>query len=158
MSIKAVQDWAKAGMPRTKIGTKKYTYDLDEVFEWKALRDNNRAGAEGVLSPKELTSLGALGNLKARIEHYRINRADIFAAKQIENFEQQNRLRAIRLKDKSDDELREMQEKDAIAWFKGLGVDSAIMYDKEELERSKGVDDVHKVLDAILKAKEILHQ
>jgi len=44
---------------------------------------------------------------------------------------------------------------EAARWFQLLGVDFAIKYDKEQLERNKGVDNVNKILDIIGKIKGI---
>ncbi|GAF93066.1 unnamed protein product, partial [marine sediment metagenome] len=54
-----------------------------------------------------------------------------------------------------DKELLKLTAAEAQRWHSKLGVDAAIWYDKEEKERNKGVDNVHKVLDAIMKIKEI---
>jgi hypothetical protein len=153
---RVVAGWAARGMPRHEAGVNRFFYDLDEIYDWKLKRDSGMQAKRMKLDPSKVPEAPDVGDLKAKVERFRVNRADVFAANQMENLHQQSRLRAVRLANRTDEELLAMSEKDAVAWFRGLGVDGAIKYDKEELERSKGVDDVHKVLDAILKAKEIL--
>ena len=147
--------WIKDGMPREQLSNRKYRYDLDAIMAWKLERDNGRDGAGELVDPKDYRNDVVVGEFKDKVEGYRIKRGDIFAAKQLESLEQQHRIRRLKLSELSDDDIRKMDEKQAMAWFSKLGMDVAIFYDKEELERSKGVDDVNKVLDAIMKIKEI---
>ena len=152
--LDTVHLWARNGMPRTKISKMRYQYDIDEIFLWKLERENGRVDGE-ILDPMDTTNSLVIGELKDKVEKFRIKRAEVFAAKQMKNLEQQERIRQIKLADLSDDDIRAMDDKIAQQWYGKLGVDTAIFYDKEEIERSKGVDDVNKVLDAIMKIKEI---
>jgi len=67
----------------------------------------------------------------------------------------QQKIKKLKLADLSDEQLMKMTNSEASRWFQLLGVDFAIKYDKEALERSKGVDNVSKVLDVIAKIKQM---
>ena len=161
VEMRQVQRWVKKGMPRHEIGGRRnYYYDMDEVFDWVSYQESKRVVSAGrderetalILSTKSPEMVA----LKDRVEDYKINRADVFAAEQMESLRIQQRIRKLKLADLSDEQLAAMADREALGWFKALGLDMAVKYDKEQLERNKGVDNINKILDVIGKAKAYL--
>ena len=86
------------------------------------------------------------------VEWYRENKAGVLAKAQLSNIALQNAIRDSI----TDEDLKSWTPDQKARWYSALNISFGIQFDKEEIERSKGVDDINKVLDAILKAREVL--
>ena len=136
--------WRRKGMPvkRTLPGHNKLEYDLRDIALWRAKRD-----AATLLSrtpvPKgdEFAALDTKA-LNEDIEQYKVNRADILAASGAKSMVDQTRIRNAKLSNMSDKELEKITHNEAIGWFRALGLDMAIKYDKERLERGESTENV----------------
>jgi len=83
---------------------------------------------------------------------YRKHRAGVLAQIQLENLA----LHRAVMGSITDDDIKKMTVSEKTRLAKDTAVNAGIFYDKEEIERSKGVDDINKALDVILKAREVL--
>ena len=152
----AVSLWKQNGMPVLDVGGEPQ-YDLDDIYLWKVKVESaltlTRKGQHK--NPFVNAALPQVDGLSEKIDQYRLKRSDIFAARQMTNLAAQDRIKQIHVDELTDEAIREWDHKQALAWYGKLGLDAAIWYDKEDLERNKGVEDVSKVLDVIAKIKEI---
>ena len=154
----AVLKWKRQGMPFQKVGEgRRCWYDLDKIFDWRVAREGAIEAKKARLDVDVVlaANMPKMGELKAAIEEFKVNRGDVLAAEQMQNLDLQARIRKTKLGDISDEDLEKWTQGEARAWFKVLGVDFAIKFDKERLERSESVDNVNKVLDMIGKIKEL---
>jgi len=152
----AVSKWVKLGMPTLELGGERW-YDLDDIYEWKLARDSAliATGNHREEAPLIADAMPRMGELQDKVDEFKLKRADILAAAQMESLSLQQKIKKLKLADLSDEQLMKMTNSEASRWFQLLGVDFAIKYDKEALERSKGVDNVSKVLDVIAKIKQM---
>jgi len=133
---RTVYEWKKHGMPIEADGT----YDIEKIAKWKAGR--------GVGVSLDTVHDKALDYDKFRdvVDHYKINRADVFAAEQAQNISIQRKLRDAKL---SDDDIEGLSVGESMNWFRALGVDFGIKYDKERLERGESTENVAVIVGAI---------
>ena len=153
----AVSKWVKEGMPVVDLGGKRW-YDLDDVYEWKVARESALVVTKGgnrPLSPEVLDAMPHMGELKLKVNEFKVNRADILASEQMSSLDLQRKIKKLKLADLSDEQLMGLTNSEAARWFQLLGVDFAIKYDKETLERNKGVDNISKILGIINQLKEV---
>ena len=149
-----LRGWVKKGMPREK-STKprtQFEYDIKKIEEWRAVRlSGNQGGTEPVcLSDKELEAVKSnVAKFKSAIDFYKINRADIFAGKQISYQKLADQVLATIQPE--DIEAAKLTEK--LAVLKVLDVGAAIYYDKERLERGESTQNVSVLIGAIKELK-----
>ena len=154
----AVQRWKREGMPAKKVANRKFWYNLDDIYEWKLARDNAlvaTGNGSRPLNPVVLDAMPRVGELQRNIEDFKLKKADILASEQMSSLDLQHRIKKLKLANLDDEQLMKLTNSEAARWFQLLGVDFAIKYDKEQLERNKGVDNVNKILDVITKIKEL---
>jgi hypothetical protein len=153
---RAIADWATKGMPRKKVGDK-YWYDMGEIYEWRQAYEDSLVATSGgkQLAPVVAEVMPRVGELKQKVAEFKVNRADILAAEQMSSLDLQRKIKKLKLADLDDEALMKLTNAEAARWFQLLGVDFAIKYDKEALERSKGVDNVAKILGVIQQLKEL---
>ena len=152
----AVSLWKKDGMPYFEVDGK-FSYDLDDILEWKTNIENARAvtGDGHHRNPFINAAVPQVAGLMDKVDEFRLKRADIFALRQMNTLGAQDRIRKIHVDDLTDEQIAKWSTKEALAWYGKFGLDGAIWYDKEQIERNQGVEDVSKVLDVIAKIKEI---
>ena len=86
------------------------------------------------------------------VEWYRKNKANVLAKAQLDNLA----LHRAVIGSISEADVAGMTVSEKARLGRDTAVNAAIFYDKEEIERSKGVDDINKALDVIMKAREVL--
>jgi len=152
----AVSKWVNEGMPVVDLGGTRW-YDLDDIYEWKVARESALIATNNGqrLAPAVVDAMPVMGELKARVEEFKVNRGDILAAEQMSSLDIQRRIKKLKLADLSDEQLMKLTNTEAARWFQLLGVDFAIKFDKESLERNKGVDNISKILGIINQLKEV---
>jgi hypothetical protein len=91
---------------------------------------------------------------------FRENRANAFAHQQAQDISLINRIRGVKFSEENltDEQILAMSFKDADSIMQKAMVRVGISFDKEQVERSKGVDDVNKYLDIIMKVKQLKGQ
>lgn len=147
-----VESWVKKGMPRRKaLKGNRYIYDVQKIQEWRAIRLTGNRGAKPLsLSDKELESMKAnVEKQRAAIDFYKVNRADIFANKQINYQKKADYI----LEQMSDDEIKNAKLTEKLAALKVLDTGAAIFYDKERLERGESTQNVSVLVGAIKELK-----
>lgn len=152
VNVRNIFLWINRDMPRKRVGDRKYEYDVEEIIEWRGKLEAVEESKKLPVIPVDPTN--AL-KMKAKIEEFKVNKADILAAAQMSSLDLQNRVKKLKLADLDDEDIKKLTNAEATRWFQILGVDFAIKYDKEALERNKGVDNVNKILDVIYKLKEL---
>jgi hypothetical protein len=149
-----LRGWVKKGMPREK-STKprtKFQYDIKKIEEWRAVRlSGNQGGTEIVsLSDEEFESVKAkIEKFKGAIDFYKVNRADIFARKQMSY----QKLADYVLSTMTQKDIDNAKLTEKLAVLKVLDVGSAIFYDKERLERGESTQNVSVLITAIKELK-----
>jgi len=128
--------WKTQGMPIEADGT----YDVDKIAKWKAGR--------GVGVSLDTVHDKALDYDKFRdvVDYYKVNRADIFAAEQAVDIGIQKKIKEKKL---SDEDIDGLTVHEALNWFRALGLDFGIKYDKERLERGESTENVAVLVGAI---------
>lgn len=147
---KTVRGWVKKGMPRKQIrttGRDKYRYDIKKIEEWRATRLSGNQGAEVIsMSDKELEAIKHnIAKFKGAIDFYKINRADIFAGKQISYQKLADQILATI----DIEEIKNEKIGNKLAALKVLDTGAAIFYDKERLERGESTQNVSVLVGAI---------
>jgi len=154
---RTVAQWKTKGMPCVKMKNKSYEYDLDDIYKWKL--SQSRTVDEVIravpLEPILESNITHIGEFKEKIEEFKLKKADILSSEQMSSLDLQKRIKKLKLANLDDEQLMKLTNSEAARWFQLLGVDFAIKYDKEQLERNKGVDNVNKILDIIGKIKGI---
>ena len=149
-----VRSWVKKGMPREKDPSRgnRWFYDIKKIEEWRAVRlTGNQGGSEAIcISDEELKVVKSkVEKFKGAIDFYKINRADIFAGKQLGYQKLADYvLSTMRREDIDDAKLTEK-----LAVLKVLDVGAAIYYDKERLERGESTQNVSVLIGAIKELK-----
>jgi len=133
---RTVSEWKKQGMPIEADGS----YDLKKIAKWKAGRVVG-VGLD-IVHDKGLN----YDKFKDVVDYYKINRADIFAAEQASDVSLQKKLKERKL---SDADIEELTVNEALNWFRALGLDFGIKYDKERLERGESTENVAVLVGAI---------
>jgi len=148
-----VRGWVKKGMPRKKKPgyANRFLYDLKKIEEWKAVRIQRGGGAEvRSVSDKELAAMKAnVEKFRGAIDFYKVNRADIFANKQLSYQKKADYI----LSQMSDDEIQNAKLTEKLAALKVLDTGAAIYYDKERLERGESTQNVSMIVGAIKELK-----
>jgi hypothetical protein len=155
---RAIAQWKAKGMPCTQMsGDRNFWYDLDEIYDWRvAYLDALTVTDKGKrIAPAISEAMPHMGELGAKVEEFKITKADVMSAGQMEALANVNRIRKLRISDATDEQI--------LAWtvteFKGVMHEEmlqfAIGFDKEALERSKGVDNVSKILGVIKQLKDM---
>ena len=148
-----VRSWVKKGMPREKDPSRgnRWFYDIKKIEEWRAVRLTGNQGSEAIcISDEELKVVKSkVEKFKGAIDFYKINRADIFAGKQLGYQKLADYvLSTMRREDIDDAKLTEK-----LAVLKVLDVGAAIYYDKERLERGESTQNVSVLIGAIKELK-----
>ena len=134
----SIQQWKKLGMPVEGDGT----YDIERIAKWRSTCGLSPGVNRDVAHDRALNYEG----MREVTDHYKINRADIFAAEQASNISIQKKLKEKKLTDAHIDGL---SVNEALNWFRALGVDFGIKYDKERLERGESTENVAVIVGAI---------
>jgi len=148
-----LRGWIKKGMPREK-STKpriQFEYNIKKIEEWRAVRlSGNQGGKIISLSDKELASVkGKIDKFKGAIDFYKINRADLFAGKQLSY----QKLADYVLSTMTESDIDNAKLTEKLAVLKVLDVGAAIYYDKERLERGESTQNVSVLITAIKELK-----
>ena len=148
-----LRGWIKKGMPREK-STKpriQFEYDIKKIEEWRAVRLAGNQGADIVsLSDKELEVVKSkVEKFKGAIDFYKINRADIFAGKQLAY----QKLSDFVISTMTEEEIRAAKLTERVQILKVADVSNAIFYDKERLERGESTQNVSVLITAIKELK-----
>jgi len=154
VKLRAIGDWINRGMPRIQLpGDRNFEYDLEEIYEWRVAYINAKSVASTSTNPEIQSLVPRMGKFGAMVEEFKLQKADIISAHQLEAISNIKRIRKLRISDATDEEILGW----TVAEFKGVMHEEmlqfAIGYDKETLERNKEVDGAHKILDLITKVK-----
>ena len=147
-----VRGWVKKGMPRIpREGSAKYDYDILKIQEWRVVRLTGNQGGEVVsMSDEELELLKAkIEKFRGAIDYYKINRADIFANKQL-NYQKKA---DFILSTITDEDIKDEKIGMKLAALKVLDTGAAIFYDKERLERGESTQNVGILVASIKELK-----
>ena len=128
--------WKTQGMPIE--GDR--TYDIEKIAKWAAGRKVGPSLAS--VHDRELN----YDNFRDVVDYYKVNRADIFAAEQANDISIQKKIKEKKLTDADIDGLTVHE---ALNWFRALGLDFGIKYDKERLERGESTENVAVLVGAI---------
>jgi hypothetical protein len=153
---RSIAEWKTKGMPFIRLsGDRNFEYDLEEIYNWRvayldamAVTNNGKK-----LNPVVQAAIPHMGELGAKVEEFKLKKADILSANQMQALANVSRIRKLRIEDATDEDILAW----TVAEFKGVMHEEvlqfAIGFDKEEIERNKVVDGAHKILDLITKVK-----
>ena len=138
------------------------------IQQWKKLGHIVKAGGgydvEGTLKKRAESGFGKCGvdkdaahdslidydQFSESVEKYKVNRADILAFTQSQNISKQQ---VIIKKHVTEEKMDKWTANEAANWYSKLGLDFAVKYDKERLERGESTENVAVIVSAIKELK-----
>ena len=147
MSSSRVRQLHSKGLPRRIDGK----YDAEKVIAWNEWRlANHRPPTHEEMEPKSLEERAiVVADKRELAEKYRLNRAEVFVGAQRDRMELAERILATM----TDAEVQKMKPSEKSTMLKALDVGTAVLYDKERLEKGESTENVAVMIDAIKRIK-----
>ena len=138
-----IQQWKKLGhVVKTRGG-----YDVEATLK---LRAESGFGKCGMDKDAVHDSLIDFDQFAETVDKYRENKADILSFAQSYNIAKQQEIARKHL---TAEKIEAMKTGEAVNWFKTLGLDYGVKYDKERLERGESTENVSIIVTAIKELK-----